>query len=38
MEMMKALVKTKKGVGFVEVKDVPKPEIKTEHDILIRVK
>ena len=38
MEMMKAMVKTTKGVGFVEVKDVPKPEIKTENDILIRVK
>ena len=38
MEMMKAMVKTTKGVGFVEVKDVPKPEIKTEKDILIRVK
>ena len=38
MAQMKAMVKTQKGVGFVEVKDVPKPEVKTDHDILIRVK
>jgi len=34
---MKALVKTQKGDGFFEIQDIPKPEIKKEDDVLIRV-
>lgn len=36
-KMMKALVKTAKGVGLIEVRDVPVPEI-GENDVLIEVK
>ena len=34
---MKALVKTGKGVGLIEVRDVPQPTVKNDEDVLIRV-
>ena len=34
---MKALVKTEKGIGFLEIRDVPKPEIGND-EVLIRVR
>lgn len=34
---MKALVKTAKGDGFVEVRDVPAPSIRQDDEVLIRV-
>ena len=35
---MKALVKYAKGVGNVEVRDVPKPAIQHDNDVLIKVR
>lgn len=34
---MKALMKTAPGVGNFEVRDIAKPEVKLEDDVLIRV-
>jgi len=34
---MKALVKTQKGVGFLEIQDMPKPVI-NDTEVLIRVR
>ena len=36
-EIMKALLKTKPGVGNLEVLNVPKPEIVNSDDVLIRI-
>lgn len=35
---MRALMKTKKGVGHFEVRDVPQPQIKNGDDVLIKVR
>ena len=34
---MKALVKTAKGDGNLEIRDLPKPQLKQDDDVLIRV-
>ncbi|MGE4484491.1 MAG: zinc-binding dehydrogenase [Oscillospiraceae bacterium] len=34
---MKALVKTGKGVGLVEVRDVPRPKLQADSDVIIKI-
>jgi threonine dehydrogenase-like Zn-dependent dehydrogenase len=34
---MKGLVKTVKGEGNIEVRDIPVPKIQNDNDVLIRI-